>query len=294
MKEKTSIADRYLLQHFYHSCAIANRHSLQCTGIDNLEVDYSWIDVILSGENKCGKCKHIADHQGFYYGKGEYSSSFQRQEFVSVMNIRSQEEFEQVCKQINSAVKGIILRGRMTDVSPLARFSRLEFVCLDVSGINKLWDMSCNPGLSILTVYTNRRLTTLDGLEGANNLECIQLLTATSEVSTIKVQSFFPVAKLTGLKEVIISGTEPLDHNIDHLIDLPALEYLWISPNLYPMESYAKFEARKFKLADEYGIYDETSCGDIFPYGKGKRIMTSQEQKKRFLTEYHSLMKLFE
>ena len=45
-----------------------------------------------------------------------------------------------------------------------------------------------------------------------------------------------------------------------------------ISPNLFPTECYAKFEAKRFKLSEEYGIYCEDG-GDIYPFGKGKRVM---------------------
>ena len=94
---------------------------------------------------------------------------------------------------------------------------------------------------------------------------------------------------MTKLKEVIISATEPQDHNMDYLIVLEALEYLWISPNLFPMECYAKFEAKKFMLSQEYGIYLEGD-GDILPYGKGKRVMHTAEQKEKYLREYRKLL----
>ena len=76
------------------------------------------------------------------------------------------------------------------------------------------------------------------------------------------------------------------------LIELPSHEYLWISPNLFPVECYAEFEAKKFKLSDEYGIYCEDEY-DIFPYGKGKGTMHTAEQKEKYLKQYNELMKKY-
>ena len=55
--------------------------------------------------------------------------------------------------------------------------------------------------------------------------------------------------------------------------------------NKIPMEYCAKFEAKKFKLSEEYGVYCEEN-GCIYPYGKGKRVMYTEEHKQRYLTEY--------
>ena len=73
---------------------------------------------------------------------------------------------------------------------------------------------------------------------------------------------------------------------------MPKLDYLWISPNVFPIECYAEFEAKRFKLSEEYGIYHEDE-DDIFPYGKGKRIMHTSEQKKKYLKQYNELMQQF-
>ena len=63
--------------------------------------------------------------------------------------------------------------------------------------------------------------------------------------------------------------------------------------NLYAVSIVsAKFEAKKFKLSDEYGIYCEES-DDIYPYGKGKRTMHTAEQKQRYLAEYSILLQKY-
>jgi len=291
MKEKTTIADQYLFKNFYQTCTEQSKKTINCRGIALCE-NYSWMDVILDGEKTCRECEFRAERQGFYFGKNEFSANFEKQEFVILEKIRTQEEFEKVCERISAGVKGIVIRGAISDASPLEQFEFLEFVVLECQKITRFWNTSKTPNLRMLTVWMSKNLKSLSGLENASNMECLQFYTSFSDVAVHKIESFSPISKLENLKELIVSATEPLDHNIDYLIGLPNLEYLWISPNLFPTESYAKFEAKKIKLSDEYGIYCEES-DDIYPYGKGKRVMHTAEQKKRYLSEYNELLKKY-
>ncbi len=291
MKEKTLLADEYLFEHFYQTCNVESKKNINCSGV-NICDDYSWFDVILDGEKTCRECEFRTERQGFYYGKNQFSVNFENQEFVTLRKVRTQEEFEEVCKRIAPYVKGIVICGAVLDASPLERFTDLEFVVFEGQRMAQFWDMSKNPNLRMLTVWMNKKLKSLSGLETATNLECLQFYTSVSDTAVHKIASLTPISTLRNLKEVVISATEPVDHNIDYLINLPSLEYLWISPNLFPTESYAKFEAKKFKLSDEYGIYCEDS-EDIFPYGKGKRVMHTAEQKERYLNSYNELLKKY-
>lgn len=291
MKEKTTIADQYLFKNFYQTCTEQSKKTINCRGIELCE-DYSWMDVILDGEKTCTECEFSAERQGFYFGKNEFSANFEKQEFVTLEKIRTQEEFEKVCERISAVVKGIVVRGAVSDASPLERFELLEFVVFEGQRITRFWDTSKTPNLRMLTIWMNKNLKSLSGLENASNMECLQFYTSFSDVAVHKIESFSPISKLSNLKELIVSAIESLDHNIDYLIDLPNLEYLWISPNLFPTASYAKFEAKKFMLSDEYGIYCEEN-DDIYPYGKGKRVMHTAEQKKRYLSEYNELLGIY-
>ena len=57
---------------------------------------------------------------------------------------------------------------------------------------------------------------------------------------------------MLSLDSLVISGVTTQDNNIDDLINIPNLKRLWISPDIYLAEDYAKFEALKFKIYDEY------------------------------------------
>lgn len=292
MRERNIIADTYLLEHFYGSCSENSKKSIRCTGVEGKAETISWLDVVLDGESKCGRCEFKTEKQGFYYGKGEFSKDFQNREYVCLSKIQSQEEFEKICENFSRELKGIRIHGRVSDLSLLERFVELEFVYLEGQRISHFWNMGCNPKLRAVTVFGNKYLTSLKGIEKAENLECIQFLTPTSSIHTVKIDSLAPLADLPNLREVVLSHISPLDNNIDHLIHMPKLEYLWVSPNVFLTECYAKFEAKRFMLGHAYGIYLEEGA-DIYPYGKGKRIMHTQAQKERYLGEYYELMEAY-
>ena len=291
MKEITTIADRYLFEHFYGNCSAESKCEKNCRGLV-LDEGYSWLDVILDGERICGECEHRTEWQGFYYGKNKFSEGFGDKEYVTLNKIRTQAEFALVCAKINTQVKGIVIRGAVEDASPLECFGALEFVVFEGQRMARLWDMSKNPYLRMLTLWMNKNLKSLNGIENAANLECLQFYTLFSDVAVHKIESLAPISALGKLKELIVTATEPADHNIDYLVDLPSLEYLWISPNLFPTECYAKFEAKRFKLSEEYGIYCEDG-GDIYPFGKGKRVMHTADQRQRYLNEYNAFIQKY-
>lgn len=288
MKERTSLADRYLLEHFYQTCHTVNRESINCEGV-RTEPDFSWYDVIIDGTRKCGKCKFLCDKQGIYYGKGEFSENFEDQKYVTLNNIRSQEELLSVCERIDPEVKGITVRGAASDGRVFERFKKLEFFFAERHRLNKLWDASSTPELRIVALYTNKYFSSLEGLENAKNLEFLQLMTAFSDTNTAKIDSLKPISGLPKLRELIISATEPKDHDLACLAELPSLEYFWVSSNLFPMECYAEFEAKKFMIAEEYGIFLQDG-EDAFPFGKGKRVLHGEEQKRKYLEQYYKLI----
>ena len=185
MKEKTTSADRYLFEHFYQTCTAESKNQIGCRGIELCD-DYSSIDVILDGEKACRECVFRAERQGFYDGKNKYSLNFENQAFVTLRKIRTQEEFEAVCERISPGVKGMVIQGAVSDAAPLERFAELEFVMFENQRISHFWDTSKTPELRMITVWMNKYLKLLSGLEYAKNLKCLQFYTSFSDTAVHK------------------------------------------------------------------------------------------------------------
>ena len=99
------------------------------------------------------------------------------------------------------------------------------------------------------------------------------------------------------LDSLVISRVSAQDNNIDDLINIPNLKRLWISPDIYSTEDYAKFESLKFKIFDQYGIYEydkeKATIEDIRPLGKGKRYFKTEQSKEKFTIQYKKLMQKY-
>ena len=190
MREKTTIADKYFLEHFYQTCNRENKSRIACAGVE-LDEGYSWFDVVLGGEKTCRNCEFRFDNLGFYHGKNVYSTNFDTQEYVNIRNIRTQAEFEKVLERINASVRGIVIDAAVSDCAPLERFEGLEFVVLEGHRLSRFWNTAKNPQLRMITVWMNRHLQSLKGLEYAKELECLQFYSAVSNIGTHWIDSIF-------------------------------------------------------------------------------------------------------
>lgn len=282
---------QYLSKHFYGTCTEENRLHQGCPGFSPLP-DSDDLGVFLDGEKQCGRCPYRTDRLGIYTKERGLSMGFEHRDYV-MLSANTDAEFASVLRQVSPDVKGLFLRARFSDPTPLQRFTRLEFLHMENQRISRFWDLSVHPHLCVLSLYGSDHLRSIDGIEGATSLECLQILTTFSRMSNFKIESLKPLASLPSLREVILSGTEPTDHDIGPLISLPSLSYLWISPNVFPMEAYAKFEAMRFRLSKEYGIYSDEDPEAIFPYGKGKRILKNEMQKNTYLKRYYAAMQKY-
>ena len=118
-----------------------------------------------------------------------------------------------------------------------------------------------------------------------------------SQINKTVLPTFSFLKEMQSLDSLIISGVTAEDNNIDDLINIPNLKRLWISPDIYSNEDYAKFEALKFRIFDEYGIFgynkEKESIEDMRPLGKGKRYFRSERSKEKFIAQYKSIMEKY-
>ena len=157
----------------------------------------------------------------------------------------------------------------------------------------RFWNFTKTQKLKVLEYVSNTHMTDISEMSSAVSLEYFGISTLMGRLDKLSyVDSFYPLTKLPNLKELALECAMCSDGNIDNLINIPNLEKLWISPHTFETEQFAKFEALKFKIYDEYGIYKN---GDdyIQPLGKGGRLFHSAKAKEKFEEEYRSLMLKF-
>ena len=241
----------------------------------------------------CKKCDYFIHSVGVYFGQGNYTEDIQTKETVFCYKISTQEELLQVVSTISKSTKVLILNDvRVEDLTALNNLRELECVLICYCPkLNAFWDFQNTPNLKVFRYTGNKYLLDITQIGEALNLEYFEMDFLTSQTNNNHVYSFRPLTKLKKLKEVVLRGVTCLDDNIDALIHIENLEKLWISPNAFSVEAFAKFEALKFMIYNEYGIFqaEDYSC----PLGKGQRSFRSQQSRENFKQKYSDLMSMY-
>lgn len=246
---------------------------------------------------KCKDCPYFKHEIGFYFGNGHYSNDFSSKE-IFVIKVKNTEELNLVVENLPANTKTIWI-GSVNPVnySALEKLTQLQTVCIGLGAKDILWDMSKTPDLDVLEIQLGAAAPEIAEINKAKRLRHLCLTIHTSQISNTVVPTFSFLKEMPDLDSLIISGVAAQDNHIDDLINTPNLRRLWISPDIYSTEDYAKFEALRFKIFDEYGIYEydkeEAAIEHIRPLGKGKRYFKTEKSKERFLVQYQRLMQKY-
>ena len=246
----------------------------------------------------CSKCKFGNPNIGLY-GYGQYykeniSRGFENQTKYFI-HCKSQKQLAEVLPKINPDAEAIEFGwGQIEDFSFLENFPKLKYVAFDSSRVTRIpWDVSKTPNLEQLVVM-GKRLFDLSQLKYALNLRSFYFWIATSRMDRQNIASLEPISQLPNLEEVEIQGARLMDENIEHLITIPKLKKLFVSPDMYDTESFARFEAEKFMINEAYGVYSNKEHDDFWGYGNDlPRLRMSKKHPKKiqnYLTGYYDLM----
>ncbi len=242
---------------------------------------------------KCKDCSNFKHEIGFYFGNGHYTNGFSTKE-TFVINVKNTEELNLVVENLPTNTKTIWIGStNPVDYSAFEKLVCLQTVCIRLKAKDILWDMRKTPNLDVLEIQLGASAPEITEIKRAENLRHLCLNIHTSQINNTVIPTFSFLKEMSNLDSLVISGVAPQDGHIDDLINIPNLKRLWISPHIYSTEDYAKFEALKFKIYDEYGIYaydKEATIEDIRPLGRGKRYFTSEKSKEKFIVQYKSLM----
>lgn len=287
-KLEMDLAEKYEKKYFEKRCRYEIRQELKCD-----EYFYQKTDGASLYEEYCLRCKsceNFYQNCGLYFSSGEYTDDFEKQVAAAAVHLKNQKELEEFVGRCSPRLKAVYLGGRFEDLTCLEKFYDLELAYLYPPRVKKLWNMKKTPSFQCLEIEGGKNITDLSGLSEARALRYFQISPITSQINPNRVESFAPLACLPELEEVVLSGTIPLDGEISPFISLPKLKRMWVSPNLFSVQEYARFEALKFLFDgdEEYGIFKN---GDVeWPYGIGQRRFLTDKRKREFLENYRLLM----
>lgn len=260
------------------------------------------LNLVQEWNTYCSKCIHGNKNVGICVVNRKIKPAFQFSNGFSaqkeyIIQCKKQADVEYIANFLNPLAEKIYFyHGEIEDFSFLEKFHYLSHLRISSSRCTHLsWDIHKTPNLSHLSVE-GKRLFDISALANANKLRNFQFTIATSRTDRQDIQSLSPLSQLPLLERVEIQGARLQDETIDHLISIPNLKCLFVSPNTYCMDDFAKFEAQKFKIGERYGIYREDKEG-IFCYGKDVRpwyISREKEVKiKEYLEKYYTAMEKY-
>lgn len=286
--------DRYITEAYI--CDYATREKISCTERFH-EMGFfknGYWDYYAQYQTLCKKCSYFTHSIGIYFGNGNHTDNIQMKETVIChCKISTQEQLSLFISIISKSTKVLVFNDiRIDNLALLKDLRELECVLIShCPKLNSFWDFESTAHLKVLKYQANKHLIDIMQIGKAVNLEYFEIDILTSQSNLNYIQSFEPLTKLKKLKEVVLRGVMCLDDNIDHLINIPNLAKLWISPNTFSLQDFAKFEALKFKIFEEYGIFQngDFSC----PLGKGERIFRSEKAKEAFKEKYYNIMSIY-
>ncbi|MBQ3182489.1 MAG: hypothetical protein IJB57_02360 [Clostridia bacterium] len=246
---------------------------------------------------KCKDCPYFKHNIGFYFGDNHYTNDFSNKEFF-VINVKSTEELNLVVENLPTNTKTIwISSTKPINYSALEKLTQLQTVCIGLGAKDILWNMEKTPDLDVLEIQLAANAPEISVIKKAKGLRHLCLITHTSQINNTVIPTFSFLKEMPNLDSLVISGVSTQDNNIEDLINIPNLRRLWISPHIYSTEDYAKFEALKFKIYSEYGIYrynkEEATIAHIRPLGKGKRYFKTEKSKDKFIVQYKKFMQKY-
>ncbi len=278
------------------TCSFENREEIGCTNEfynQGFLKDLVW-DTYAEYRYKCRNCHYFKHDIGYYYGDKKFTDNFSEKE-IFMIAVKNTEDLDNAIKLLPKHTKALWLSSMGSiDYSSIADLPKLETVFIDISKNIALWDMSKTPNLQVLELNVGTIVPDLSGLKNAKSLRHFGLITHISQINKSIIPSFNIFKAIPVLDSLTLSGITSTDNHIDDLIAIPNLKRLWISPNIFSVEEYAKFESLKFKISDEYGIFSfNEEENEYYPFGNGKHRIKSKNAKERFAKEYKSLMEKY-
>ena len=278
-------------------CSFKNRESINCTEEFHNQGFFknsTW-DCYAEYLYKCKDCPYFKHDIGFYFGDNHYTNDFSNKK-IFVIKIRNTEELNLVVENLPDMTKAIWIRAnKPINYSALEKLTKLQTVYMELTSKDILWNMDKTPNLDVLEIELGSNAPELSKISKGKSLRHLCLNTHISQTNNTIIPTLSFLKEMPNLDSLVISGVATQDNNIDDLINIPNLKRLWISPDIYSTEDFAKFEALKFKIYDEYGIYEsheeEPTIEDIRPLGKGKRYFKSEKSKEKFILKYKNMMK---
>lgn len=245
---------------------------------------------------ECEKCQYADLTIGSYQGmaslrticrhtEGTIPVPLKGRKKIWIDNV-NQKQLDSLLDDIDSDIEAFAITGSPTikDFTYLERFPNLKYVYIWWNNkATSLWDFTKTPNIECLRLDQTNKLTDISQLQNAKKLRYLHLWGNYKELESLKSLAYHPSLEYIYLSMVVE------DMDMRPLVTIPNLKYLRCHYNLFEIESYAMFEARRPDVdTDFYEGLDEDNSDDVVskPYfvglvGKGQGTVEFKNKAKQ-------------
>lgn len=181
----------------------------------------------------------------------------------------NQKQLDAVIDEIDWEVEAVAITGSPTvkDFTFLERFSKLKYVYLWWNNkATSLWDVTKTPDIEFLQLDQINRLTDISQLQNAKKLRYLKICEGKDNIASLTSLINHPALEFIDWSRIVD------DTDMSPLITIPNLKYLSCYFNLFDINSYAMFEAKRPDVDMDFfeglGGY-ENDVSDSNPYFVG-------------------------
>lgn len=208
--------------------------------------------VMPSPTVECEKCEYADLTVGAFQGNASLRTISRHTEGVIPVPLKGRKrvwldnvdrkQLDGVLNDIDTDIEAFAITGspKIESFAFLERFSGLKYVYLWWNNkATSLWDFTKTPNVEFLRLDAFNRLSDISQIEKAKKLRYLKLYAGNESIDSLK-----PLERHPSL-EVVSLWRKVDDADLNALISIPKLKYLDCHFNIFDIDAYAAFEAKR-------------------------------------------------
>lgn len=210
------------------------------------------LPVMPSPTVECEKCQYADLTVGSFQGHASSMTICRHTDGVIPVPVKgrkkiwldniNQKQLETLLDDMDSDIEAFAISGspKITDFTFLERFKKLKYVYLWWNNqATSLWDMTKTPDVEFLYLESMNKLSDVTQVQNAKKLRYFFLHGGAVNIESLKPFENHPSLEYIALHHMLA------DTDLSSVITVPNLKYFECHFNLFDMDAYAEFEAKR-------------------------------------------------
>lgn len=251
---------------------------------------------------ECEKCRYADRTLGVFQGSASLRTISRTVEGTIPVPLKgckkiwldnvNQKQLESALNDVDSDIEAFAITGspNINDLTFLERFPYLKYVYIWWNTkVSELWDITKTPDIEFLRLDAIKNLSDISKLENARKLRYLKIYAGEASIKSLKPLENHPALEFLSLHRMIA------DPNMRYLINIPNLKYFECQFNLFDIDAYAAFEAKRPEVDTNFweGISnyenDQSSLVGLVGKRQGLAENSNNAKQKKHKEKYLSI-----